>query len=1104
MELRRRLRLGGIILLASVAQIFTIGFVVSTLVAPTIATAAQSVPYKINFQGRLTDNSGNALSDGLYNVKFRLWTALTAGSNSWEEDRVITGADNRIQVTNGLFNIQFGDLTALSPTLFSNGTYPLYLEVELPTPATATCSTNACAVFTEGAMTPRQPLASTPYAFSADTLDGLDSSAFGQLGVSNTFTGANTFTPASGVGITVRAASATHSLDVKDSSGITQAFFDAAGILNVAQTIQATVATVDLGTNANAFRTGYFSTSVQTPALNATAAGGTITTNLGTLQRVSSGTTTIDLKDAGTTTLAVTNSGGGVAGISATGGLTIGTGKVITVGATAGQTSVVSCTAGQAVTTATFTGGVLTTAPGCTAISGVGANNALSNLAATAINVSLIPASNNSIDAGSASLIFKNVYTGNLDAGTTSTALTIGTAATTTAVTIGHAGTSVSVPGGINSSGLLTTSGNISTTGSGTIASAGAITAPTSVNTINNLVINAGSLSNVGANITGSAALAIASTTGALTLTSGSGTLVLGSNTVQHAAAGLTLDITNAANSTLTVTNSNASFVANLSVEGGVGIGTGQVFSVGAATGSTISACSSAQYLGSAVATGGLVTAGSCITSDLQGTYNNSSAPATISLSDAKNFVINAPDTATDPSVLVNLQCVTCSAAGGRFGVQNNGIDIFTVNPVGSLVVTPATGQSATFNLSGTSSAAFTATGIPTTDLVTISNVGQPTATSGVNGLNITYIGGAGAIESSGSRIDITPGPTSGSTWNGLRIVSTTNAGTGVALNGIKIDGPSSAGTGTATGLNITTGWDIGLNIQSGGIRMAAISDPTAPAIDNLAVYARTISGRTMLKSEGSSGVSYALQPSLFQQNIWVAQAGSANNTAQWQSQGAPGTYTTVPVLTNAGSQTLSYNASFSTAAAANAGNGFMQSTSSYYRGNTNNGNSGFFTTARVAFPGTLANYTSAGLGSRFWSGMTSQNVLATMGANDTPTGDFAGFRLSGSAGETTFRFLTRNNVTTTNQNTGVTLVVGDSYDLYMFVKNYDTAAPTQNTTIYWRIDDLTAGTAPVEGNQTLTLPTVTTALRFMTTLDTVNAAAKQLDIQRMYVETDR
>ena len=49
------------------------------------------------------------------------------------------------------------------------------LEVELPTPATATSSSPT---WTEGAMTPRRPIATSAYSFNSDTLDGVDSAGF--------------------------------------------------------------------------------------------------------------------------------------------------------------------------------------------------------------------------------------------------------------------------------------------------------------------------------------------------------------------------------------------------------------------------------------------------------------------------------------------------------------------------------------------------------------------------------------------------------------------------------------------------------------------------------------------------------------------------------------------------------------------------------------------------------------------------------------------------------------------------------------------------------------------------------------------------------------
>ena len=213
MRLRRAFRVRSLILLSTAAYIIAAAFGVSTILAPSPASAAQSIPYKVNFQGRLTDNSGNALSDGLYNMTFRLFTAPSGGTNQWQADRVRGAADNRVQVTNGLFNIQFGDTTlgdpALSPSLFNTGTGTLYLEVELPTPATATCATNGCAVFTEGAMTPRQPLASSPYAFNSDTLDGLDSASFGQLSAVQSWTDTNTFSKTGGAAIVLAGSAAT-------------------------------------------------------------------------------------------------------------------------------------------------------------------------------------------------------------------------------------------------------------------------------------------------------------------------------------------------------------------------------------------------------------------------------------------------------------------------------------------------------------------------------------------------------------------------------------------------------------------------------------------------------------------------------------------------------------------------------------------------------------------------------------------------------------------------------------------------------------------------------------------------------------------------------
>ncbi|MEO5499222.1 MAG: hypothetical protein ABIR46_01855 [Candidatus Saccharimonadales bacterium] len=166
------------------AGIFTA--LIFALTTPS-AQALTTVPTKMNFQGRLADSAGNVKANGTYNMRLKLYTVSTGGSNVWSEDRLVS-ATQGVTVTNGNFSIQLGSITTLPASLFASG--DLYLEVELPTPATAT---SASPTWTEGAMTPRNQMATSAYAYNAETLDGLDSASFGQLGSSNVWTNTNTF-----------------------------------------------------------------------------------------------------------------------------------------------------------------------------------------------------------------------------------------------------------------------------------------------------------------------------------------------------------------------------------------------------------------------------------------------------------------------------------------------------------------------------------------------------------------------------------------------------------------------------------------------------------------------------------------------------------------------------------------------------------------------------------------------------------------------------------------------------------------------------------------------------------------------------------------------
>lgn len=194
-----------------VAALLLVVAIIGTLLVIYLSPSAHAlvtVPAKMNFQGRLTNSSGNILPNGIYNMRYRIFNAASGGTALWTETRLVS-ASAGVTVTNGLFSVQLGDSTSIPASLFTQNTQgTLYFEIELPTPATATSSSPS---WTEGAMSPRNQLASSAYAFNSETLDGLDSEAFAQVGGANTFTGTNTFKPT---------ANSTSAFSIQDSSGM--------------------------------------------------------------------------------------------------------------------------------------------------------------------------------------------------------------------------------------------------------------------------------------------------------------------------------------------------------------------------------------------------------------------------------------------------------------------------------------------------------------------------------------------------------------------------------------------------------------------------------------------------------------------------------------------------------------------------------------------------------------------------------------------------------------------------------------------------------------------------------------------------------------------
>jgi len=342
----------------------------------------------------------------------------------------------------------------------------------------------------------------------------------------------------------------------------------------------------------------------------------------------------------------------------------------------------------------------------CSGSGGGGAGNAnrqLSNLSGVSINASLTPSTTNSIDLGSASKVWQNLYIGNV------------TTASTTDL-------------------LLTP-----TTG---------LVKLNTVSQNNEIQVYENAVSPT--NYTSIKYGTIATNSGNLTLNAAGGTVILGANTttLQKVGTAFSFDLNNASNSTFTVTNSGAG-VASLSVEGGLTIGSGQAITVGATAGLTVDCSAGGQILSGIKTAGGVVTSGSCAangsTPDLQTVYgasSDSSVTPQLTLNTTKHGLFIQDASSPLGSILFAVQ--SNGGANKYISVTSNGVDV-----AGNITAT-GTYNTNTFNnntltFGGASAASVDANGSQNLNVGTANN-GHTTTIGSTNASSSTTIQGGSVI----------------------------------------------------------------------------------------------------------------------------------------------------------------------------------------------------------------------------------------------------------------------------------------------------------------------------------------------------------------------
>ncbi|MFZ9938215.1 MAG: hypothetical protein ACO3JG_14345, partial [Luteolibacter sp.] len=278
-------------------------------------------------------------------------------------------------------------------------------------------------------------------------------------------------------------------------------------------------------------------------------------------------------------------------------------------------------------------------------------------------------------------------------------------------------------------------------------------------------------------------------------------------------------------------------------------------------------------------------------------------------------------------------------------------------------------------------------------------------------------------------------------------------------------------------------------------IQVAEMDDqatPAVPASGKLKIYAKNLGGRMLFRQIGPSGLSTPLQPSFFQ-NFIVLIGPSSGSTLSSVGTGLTITGTTSHPNP---SEAYGYMANLASAATASATAGTGTSGTLCLRGALGGG--GFFFASRIAFPDASYNESGATTGSRIFVGLTSLSMAATVQSN-LPAGSYAGFHrlhVNGSTQDDNWFFLTGNGVSNDRTDTGLPFLPGKIYDTYIF------CAPSGNV-ISWRIDNLTDDLT-ASGETTTHLPAADTFLRAGIQLATVNAVARNIRFQRIYIESDR
>ncbi len=272
-------------------------------------------------------------------------------------------------------------------------------------------------------------------------------------------------------------------------------------------------------------------------------------------------------------------------------------------------------------------------------------------------------------------------------------------------------------------------------------------------------------------------------------------------------------------------------------------------------------------------------------------------------------------------------------------------------------------------------------------------------------------------------------------------------------------------------------------------INLNAIALQPVASTGTLRFFSRAVSGREMIQYRTDEASDYSvLQPNLFN-NYYCLVRPSAGATVTNQGCTASGTGTVTSSSTENDGYTVrgTFTATISSV---------YSSTPAFFRGSTNTGQNGFFYFARMSFPDATYDDNS---GVRILCGLSDQAGSASCGSDNVTNQDMVAFIYS-TALSANWRVATDDGAAAVPNyvDTGIPFSGGKVWDFYLYSPSYP-----NNSTIYWRIDNLTDGTT-AEGNTNTRLPGATVALNIQACLKSNVMVTRNWRMSVIYGEVPR